>query len=205
MSIKLIIFDMDDVLCKYDLGARLRSLSRLSGQTPRDIRAAIWDSGFEDEADAGKIPVENYLHQFGTRLGYPISEDEWVEARKACMTAWPNMLAHAKRMGEKFKIALYTNNGPLTRKALPKIFPEAHALFGEKAFFSYQFNTKKPDPEAYRRLIAHLEVKPEEAWFIDDKLSNVEGARIAGLMAHHFRSEADFIEDARALNLLNAQ
>ena len=43
-SPKCIVFDMDDVLCRYDLGRRLRALARITGQTPRDIRAAIMDS-----------------------------------------------------------------------------------------------------------------------------------------------------------------
>jgi hypothetical protein len=52
----LVIFDMDDVLCRYELGRRLRALGAIANKSPRDIRAAIWDSGFEDDADAGAIP-----------------------------------------------------------------------------------------------------------------------------------------------------
>lgn len=202
MSLRLVIFDMDDVLCRYDLGARLRALSRLSGQTPRDIRAAIWDSGFEDEADSGRHDAEAYLKGFGERLGFPITQGQWAEARKASMTPWPAMLGHARDIASRFEVALYTNNGPLTRAMLPELFPEAHALFGARAFFSYEFNTKKPDPAAYSRLLAHLGVTPVQAWFIDDKLSNVEGARIAGLAGHHFRSEDEFVAEARERGVL---
>ncbi len=42
----LVIFDMDDVLCHYDLGRRLRALAAMADTTARDVRAAIWDSGF---------------------------------------------------------------------------------------------------------------------------------------------------------------
>ena len=43
------------------------------GKTPRDIRAAIWDSGFEDEADSGGYPdPDTYLTEFGSRIGHPI-------------------------------------------------------------------------------------------------------------------------------------
>jgi glucose-1-phosphatase len=50
---QLVIFDMDDVLCHYDLGRRLRYIASLADTTARDVRAAIWDSGFEELADAG--------------------------------------------------------------------------------------------------------------------------------------------------------
>ena len=64
------------------------------------------------------------------------------------------MLGHARDIASRFEVALYTNNGPLTRAMLPELFPEAHALFGARAFFSYEFNTKKPDPAAYSRLLS---------------------------------------------------
>jgi putative hydrolase of the HAD superfamily len=66
MKPEAVIFDMDDVLCRYDLGRRLRALARITGQMPRDIRAAIWDSGFEDVADTGGYPdPDDYLREFG--------------------------------------------------------------------------------------------------------------------------------------------
>ncbi len=74
MKPAVVIFDMDDVLCRYDLGRRLRALARITGQTPRDIRAAIWDSGFEDDADAGGYTdPDHYLSEFGRRVGYPLT------------------------------------------------------------------------------------------------------------------------------------
>src|SRR5882724_8986196 len=98
MPPSLVIFDMDDVLCRYDLGARLRALSRISGKRPRDIRAAIWDSGFEDESDAGGFPdPENYLAEFGRRIGYPITCEQWLSARRQSMTPYPDVLDLAKR------------------------------------------------------------------------------------------------------------
>lgn len=203
MTIRLVIFDMDDVLCRYDLGARLRALSRLSGQTPRDIRAAIWDSGFEDLADSGAIlSTGDYLAQFGEKLGYPLTRAQWAEARRDSMTPWPDMLAIAASIAENFEVALYTNNGPMTRECLPELFPQVHALFGDRTHFSFQFNTKKPDPLAYTRLLAHLGRKPAETLFIDDKLSNVEGARLAGLHGHHFISREAFLIEAEALGIL---
>lgn len=202
MAPRLVIFDMDDVLCRYDLGARLRALSRLSGKTPRDIRAAIWDSGFEDDADAGGFPdAELYLAEFGRRLGYAISLAEWIAARREAMTPWPEVLDLARQIGERARLAIYTNNGPLLKFHLDELFPEAAHIFAER-YCSYEFATKKPDPDSFRRLMAQLGVAPAEAWFIDDKRSNVQGARLAGLLGHHFRSCSLLAEETRSLGLI---
>lgn len=190
-----VIFDMDDVLCRYDLGKRLRALSRLSGKMPRDIRAAIWDSGFEDDADAGGFPdPDHYLAEFSRRIGCELTRADWVAARKSAMSPWPEMLDLARRIGQQARLAIYTNNGPLAKAELAQLFPEADALFPER-FFSFEFATKKPDPASFKRLTIQMGVDPSECYFIDDKRSNVAGARMAGLRGHHFRDRARLLPD----------
>lgn len=194
-----VIFDMDDVLCRYDLGKRLRVLSRITGKMPRDIRAAIWDSGFEDAADAGGYEdPDHYLAEFGRRIGHALTRDEWVTARREAMTPWPDMLALARQIGEQARIAIYTNNGPLTKASIGTLFPELAGIFSEH-YYSFEFGTKKPAPESYRKLMARMGTDPSQCWFIDDKRSNVTGARLAGLGAHHFRSREKLLPELQEL------
>ena len=202
MAPRLAIFDMDDVLCRYDLGRRLRALSRLSGKRPRDIRAAVWDSGFEDDSDSGGYPdPANYLAEFGRRIGYAITRAEWVAARRDAMTPLPEVLDLARRIGHRARLAIYTNNGPLLKLHLDELFPEAAEIFAE-CYCSYEFATKKPDPNSFVCLLRKLGIAPQDAWFIDDKRSNVEGARMAGLIGHHFRAYGPLAADARVLGLI---
>lgn len=197
-----VIFDMDDVLCHYDLGKRLRALSRISGKTPRDIRAAIWDSGFEDDSDAGGFPdPDDYLAEFGKRIGHRISREEWVAARRCAMAPWPEVLDLARRIGTQARVAIYTNNGPLAKETLQSLFPAAAEIFSER-YYSFEFAAKKPDPASFRRLMARMATEPGDCWFIDDKRSNVLGARMAGLKGHHFRSFDKLRDEALALGFL---
>ena len=194
-----VIFDMDDVLCRYDLGRRLRALSQVTGRMPRDIRAAIWDSGFEDAADAGGYPdAGHYLAEFGRRIGYDLSRADWVAARRVAMQPWPEMLALAKAVSGQARVALYTNNGPLTRDAIDDLFPELVSIIPER-YYSFEFGTKKPDPESFRLLTARMKVDPATCWFIDDKRSNVTGAKLAGLRGHHFRSREKLLPELHAM------
>lgn len=203
MTVDIAIFDLDDVLCRYDLGARLRALSRISGKMPRDIRAALWDSGFEDAADAGRYQTaEEYLGEFGSRLGHRITRAEWIAARRDAIVPWPDMLALIRQIAAHQRVALFTNNGPLMKDGLAEVFPEAAEIFGADCYFSFEFLTKKPDPDSYRRLVERLGIPAGNAWFTDDKKSNVEGARIAGLKAHHFVSHDALLQEAYRLNLI---
>ncbi len=199
---ELVIFDMDDVLCHYDLGRRLRALASLADVTARDVRAAVWDSGFEDLADlGGYAEIENYLHEFGTRLGRTITLSQWIEARRLAMSPNLEVLALAKKLGDQASLAIYTNNGPVVKNHLEQLFPEAADIF-KLRFCSYEFGTKKPDPISFARLMEKLEQKPERCWFIDDKKSNVEGAKLAGLYAHHFTHCDALVNEAKKLGFV---
>ena len=144
MRPEAVIFDMDDVLCRYDLGKRLRALSRITGQTPRDIRAAIWDSGFEDEADSGGYPdPETYLAEFGQphRPSHRPGAAGWRPAASA-MQPWPDMLTSRARSANSRGSPSTTNNGPLTKAALPELFPEAAEIFPEH-YHSFEFGDQE--------------------------------------------------------------
>ena len=70
--INAVVFDMDGVLCRYRIERRLALLASWSGQSPDAIHAAIWRSGFEDEAERGVVSADEYLRGFGERMGYPL-------------------------------------------------------------------------------------------------------------------------------------
>lgn len=199
MPPRLVIFDMDDVLCHYDLGRRLRALSQISGKMPRDIRAAIWDSGFEDDADSGGYPdADVYLAEFSYRIGHTITRQQWIAARRESMIPSSDVLALAEAMGKVSRLAIYTNNGPIVKSSLDELFPEAAAIFKER-YCSYEFGTKKPDPNSFTKLLSQIKISPADTWFIDDKRSNVQGAKLAGLKAHHFRSYEALAKDVESM------
>lgn len=199
MPPRLVIFDMDDVLCHYDLGRRLRALAQISGKTPRDIRAAIWDSGFEDDADSGGYPdADVYLAEFSYRIGHPVTRQQWIAARRESMIPSSDVLALAEAIGKVSRLAIYTNNGPIVKSSLDELFPEAAAIFKER-YCSYEFGTKKPDPGSFTKLLTTIKISPADTWFIDDKRSNVQGAKLAGLKAHHFRSYEALAKDVKSM------
>lgn len=200
--IRLVIFDMDGVLDRYNLNARLEKLSDATGKSSETIYAAIWKSGLEDASDAGEISAEEYLAGCSERVGAPISRTEWIAARRAAMTPNRAVLALAAELKKKAKIAVLTNNGFLVKETFGETFPELIPLFGEKLHVAAEFGTKKPDPEVYRRLAAKHGIDPSATMMIDDKLENVAGAERAGLTGHRFGSVEGLAERLKHLHLL---
>ena len=74
-------------------------------------------------------------------------------------------------------------------------------VFEGRVFCSAQFKLAKPDPQIFRRCLAALGADPEQAFFIDDKRENAEGARAAGMRSHHYRGLPALHAQLRLLGL----
>jgi HAD superfamily hydrolase (TIGR01509 family) len=204
-AIKLVLFDMDNVLCAYNRGERVACLAELAGTTGDFVYKAIWESGFEFLGDSGALDAADYLRGFGERIGYPLSLDEWVEARRRSMKADLAMLEIAGHLRGSVDIAILTNNTTLVSDHIDTMFPELRPLFGSRIFTSARFKAAKPDPVCYRLCVSELEAKPETVLFVDDLAANVAGAREAGLFAHHHTSVETFRQALSEHGLLHGE
>jgi putative hydrolase of the HAD superfamily len=191
-KIKLVLFDMDNVLCDYDRGKRVACLAELAGTTSDAVHKAIWETGFELLGDSGALGASDYLRGFGERIGYPLSLDEWVEARRRSMKADHAMLEIAGHLRETVDIAVLTNNTTLVADHIDTLLPDLRPLFGSRIYTSAQFKAAKPDPRCYRLCLSELQAAPRTVLFVDDLVANVAGAREAGLSVHHHTSVQAF-------------
>ena len=60
----------------------------------------------------------------------------------------------------------------------------------------------KPDPKIYRALLSQNGLAPEDCFFIDDTLANVEGARAIGMRPHHFTNALDLKQNLIHLGVM---
>jgi putative hydrolase of the HAD superfamily len=184
-QIKLVLFDMDNVLCHYDRMARAAYLAQLAGSSPEQVYEAIWGSGFEFLGDNGALDAAEYLRGFGERLNYSLSLNEWLEARRHAMPADVAVLEIVGSLAKSVDVAVLTNNTTLVADHIDFLFPELRPLFGTKVFAAAQFKVAKPDPDCFRLCLKALQLSPAAVLFVDDHPANVAGAREAGLFAHH--------------------
>jgi len=82
--------------------------------------------------------------------------------------------------------AILSNIGDSVQVSVESEFDWIHRF--DVLVWSYQLGIAKPDPAIYRHTLAELGTRPEETLFIDDKLENVEAARVLGIRAIQFFS-----------------
>jgi putative hydrolase of the HAD superfamily len=186
--IRLVLFDMDDVVYTYRRDDRIAYLAAVTGLDPVFINDRVWGEGLEAAADGGAFPTpELYIASWCDRLGCSLSVADWVEARRRGMRLIPGTLALIERLiASGLTVAVLTNNGPVVHLYRETLAPELARLVGDRFLVSSSFSTLKPDPEVFRRALGQLGFAPEETLFVDDLPENVEGARAAGLRAAVF-------------------
>lgn len=185
---ELVIFDMDGVLFRLSKRQRLANLARLTGLPPGQVHAAIWGSGFDGACDRGEYDAAACHREACTRLGVPLSVEDWIGARVAAMRPKATVWRLVARVRRRAQVATLTNNNQLLKRELPRHFPQLREHFGDHFLTSSDFRRAKPDPALFRAVTAHLGVPPSAAVFVDDWAEFVAGAREAGLRAHHFTS-----------------
>ncbi|MBB6092850.1 putative hydrolase of the HAD superfamily [Povalibacter uvarum] len=193
--LRLVVFDLDDVLVHFRPPRRLDYLHALTGLAREHLHESIWASDFEPAAEAGAWPdPDDYLDEFNKRIGYRVTVQQWIEARRAAMELRPEVLDVARSLRGRVELALLTNNGSLLKRSLPDLVPDVCEVFAPRVHASCDFNARKPDPIVFTRLLEHYGVSPEQALHIDDSLDYVNGAIAAGLKGVVFHDVHSLIE-----------
>lgn len=201
-TIELIVFDMDGVLYDLDRRRRLDLLAERTGLDPHHIDQLTYGSAFEEAAEAGAYPSGSaYLAEFNRRLDSNLSPSQWIGIRREVMTPKTEVLELAETLASGYTVALLTNNVSLVQESLDELAPDVVRIFGANAHTSSRFGARKPEPEVFERLLAHHDVDPSNAVFIDDNPGAVAGAQRAGVNGIRYTTPTELTEQLRRLGV----
>src|SRR5688572_27570417 len=161
------------------------------------------------ELEKGHTTEHDFLEQLrgelSVELGHEPELHDFKEIYFKALNPNDEMIAEMRAARDAgFRMALLTNNvrewEPLWRSMLP--VDEIFELVVDSAFVG----VRKPDPPIYELTIERLGgVDPQQCLFVDDVLVNVEAAREIGMVAVHFRSNEQAIEEIRTTLRLDAE
>jgi putative hydrolase of the HAD superfamily len=199
--IKSIIFDLGGVLVRtHDQSGRRKWEERL-GLAERACETVVFDSVVSRLAEEGRATTADVWRNVAEELG--LDPETLVEFQR---DFWrgdvldPELVALLERLRPRYKLALLSNAWDSLRPVLAGQLAPLDQAF-DLIMISAEEGIRKPDPRLFRRLLARLEVAPEEAVFIDDMPANVAGARAVGLHAIQFTGTPETISALRALGV----
>lgn len=201
MSVSTVLFDLGGVVFRFLPERRMDALVVRCGLTPEEIRARVWDSGFERGCERGERTLVETRAGLRLRLDLEASDAELRELWGLAFAPDVEVLAVVDDLRAELCCGLLTNNGPLTRSALEAGHPSVLARFSP-ALFSCELGASKPDAAAFGAALERLKTPAEDVLFVDDAEENVEAARAAGLRALLFSSAEGLRNDLGREGLL---
>lgn len=197
MSIEAIIFDIGGVLVRtMDRSPRTALAGRL-GLTCDTLEKLVFG---DERAQRGEVNTEEHWAYVCRQVKWPKEDWQALQQEFFAGDVLDTELINAIRAWHMiYKTAIISNALDDIRAT---IMNEWHI---EDAFdvivISAEFGVMKPDARIFQAALQALDVKPEEAVFVDDFIHNVEGAKAVGMQAIHFRSSTQIKSDLEQLLL----
>jgi HAD superfamily hydrolase (TIGR01509 family) len=168
------------------------------GLEPSDIGGRLAD--VSRGGSIGTVTEDEYGEAVAERLGLgPEDLDRFLA------DLWEEYLGTANRelidwfaaLRPRYRTGIVSNSFVGARER-----EQARYGFGDQTdtiVYSHEVGVSKPDPAIYLEACRRLDVRPEEAVFLDDVPAAVEGARAVGMAGVVFRDTAQAIADLEAL------
>ncbi|WP_314402754.1 HAD-IA family hydrolase [Stenotrophomonas rhizophila] len=182
VAVECLLLDFDGVLVRHARHLRVRHLAASTGCSVAQVQAALFDSGLEQQHDAG-LDSALYLQQVSAALGSTLSIAQWQAARIAASLPQAGVIERIEQVARRLPIAILTNNGALMADTIPRILPTLATALHGRILCSGALGGRKPDPAVFVQAVELLGAGAGRTLFIDDLFTNVRGARQAGLQA----------------------
>jgi FMN phosphatase YigB (HAD superfamily) len=198
--IKNIVFDLGNVLLKYDPKAYLHSLG-YSSEEVSFLMKLIFNSVEWKLADQGLLSNQQLTDIFLLKAPQYSFDIRYV------MQNWSDIVSFMDDSGELFqavidkgyKVYILSNFSEYGFKEKWNNHPLLSKAHG--SVISYQIKMTKPSKEIYLHLLEKYNLNPEETIFIDDLQENINGARKAGIHGIRFKNVMQAKEDLARLGV----
>ena len=204
MSIKVVVFDLGNVIFRYDLARFVDAYSKkIPEGTKEKIGKLILEySDLAAVYEKGNISTYDFYKALARETHYTGSYDEFYSIwNDISDPADPEIVEILKALSGKYKLGMLSNTNEQHIEYLKAKYPEIFDLFG-KAHLSYEMHMRKPDDEIYREVIKYYGLKPKEIFFTDDSQQNVSAAQRNGISAYLFTSAPDLTVNLKEAGVL---
>jgi len=184
-TLRAIIFDIGNVILRFDFNLALQKLARHCDPAAETILGLI--EPVKAAYEGGRMPRADFQAEVRAIFRYTGSDEDFVSAWEDIFTENAPIVELVRRLHGKLPLYLLSNTNDLH---VDFIFRQ-YSVFGlfTDAVYSHVVRASKPEAAIYEIAAKQFGVIPAETLFIDDLLANVEAARTAGFLAHHYHHD----------------
>ncbi|MBI5787587.1 MAG: HAD family phosphatase [Candidatus Schekmanbacteria bacterium] len=195
--IKVIVFDLGNVIIPFCFSELYRKLADLSKYSEDEIAQIGFDSRLIRDFENGLISPGQFYQAVCHRLNIVVGYADFVDMWNNIFTEHTKVSSLIRSLKENYRLFLLSNTNELHFNYAYKKFPVLEIF--DEYILSYQTGCSKPSTEIYQEVISRAGCNPDEIVYTDDIAAYVEAARKLDLQVIHFLSEEQLERDLRQL------
>ena len=201
---KNLIFDIGDVIVDIDYLVTIGEFQKLSAVDFSQIVSYNKQNKIFDLFETGKITAQQFRDELKQFLKPGTTNEEINRAWNSILIHYPEQkIALLKELKQRYKIFALSNINEIHVASINAVAKEKFGAdnfgsFFHHAYYSNEVGFRKPEKEIYQLVLQQQNLIPEETFFVDDKVENIEAAKTLGLQAYQ-------LTDRNKLNQLLAE
>lgn len=187
MAIKNILFDFGGVFIDVDYKRTEQAFINAGITNFHDFYSQQSASPLFEHLEKGTIAPGEFYQQFRKATGTALTDDQIASCWNNILgNYYPQAIEKAKELKKKYRLFLFSNTNAIHYECFMNIYKEQfgkddfNTLF-EKTYYSHLAGVRKPYRQSYEWVLNNAGITAAETLFIDDTISNIEGAEQAGL------------------------
>lgn len=200
-EIKFLYFDLGRVLLDFTHERGFTQIARVANIDEGHVRRAMVDEGLSDRYELGELSTPAFHQAFCDATNATLSCEDLAFAWGDIFELMPQTVRLAASLrAAGYPLGILSNTCEAHWLHAVKNFGVLTQLF-EPTVTSYETKSMKPDPAIYKVAAVRAGLEPQELFFVDDRMENVEAARKLGWTAVQFTTPLQLANDFERLVL----
>jgi len=192
--IEVVYFDLGKVIVDFDHSRAAQELLKVTPLSLKEAMAVLSDDELVSEYETGRLSSQEHYRKVCRRLQMDVSIEKFRELWGSMFLPEPLLSeSFLQDLKKRYRLMLLSNTNEIHFDFLIQHYPILRLV--EERLLSYQAGCMKPEARIFELAIKKAAVAPENIFFTDDRLENIEAAQRAGIQALLFQSETQLKRD----------
>jgi putative hydrolase of the HAD superfamily len=199
-NFKNIIFDLGGVLLDVDFSKTQKAFTDLGVKNFHELFNQHHSSPLFVQLEKGEITPNEFYNAFRKAVKLKLTDTQIENAWNALLGTFViEKLKWIEEIGRKYNIYLFSNTNQIHYDAFQKNYEqqtgkENFDRYFIKAWYSHEIGVRKPQEEAFRKVLELENLDPKETLFIDDTIGNIESAQKVGMQTIYLEKSKSVLD-----------
>lgn len=191
-NFKNLIFDLGGVLFDIDYHKTIEAFVALGVNDFEELYSKAKQNHIFDDFEIGKISNDSFRNYICSLVNKKIADSDIDFAWNAMLLDFAaEKFNTLKKLKPHYNLYLLSNTNAIHLPMVQKMIQEKHNTslenYFDKCYYSNIINLRKPNAEAFLKVINENNLNISETIFFDDSPQHIAGAAAIGLAAFHIK------------------